>query len=81
MELQDKLSALVEEMPAFSSSVTRIMELTSDINCAPKDMVEVIDHDPVMTVKISSWLIPPFHAHEVGQTGRVLLVSNPSNLA
>jgi putative nucleotidyltransferase with HDIG domain len=52
MELQDKLSALVEEMPAFSSSVTRIMELTSDINCAPKDMVEVIDHDPVMTVKI-----------------------------
>lgn len=51
-ELQDRLSALVEEMPAFSSSVTRIMELTSDINCAPKDMVEVIDHDPVMTVKI-----------------------------
>lgn len=52
MEIQEKLSALVEEMPAFSSSVTRIMELTSDINCAPKDMVEVIDHDPVMTVKI-----------------------------
>jgi len=52
IELQDKLSSLVEEMPAFSSSVTRIMELTSDINCSPKDMVEVIDHDPVMTVKI-----------------------------
>lgn len=52
MELQEKLSTLVEDMPAFSSSVMRVMELTSDINCSPKELVEVIDHDPVMTVKI-----------------------------
>lgn len=52
MELQEKLSALVEDMPAFSGSVMRVMELTSDIGCAPKDLVQVIDHDPVMTMKI-----------------------------
>ena len=52
MELQDQLSALVEEMPAFSGSVMRVMELTSDINCSPKELVQVIDHDPVMTMKI-----------------------------
>lgn len=52
MELQEKLSSLVEDMPAFSSSVMRVMELTSNIACSPKELVEVIDHDPVMTVKI-----------------------------
>lgn len=52
MELQEQLSALVEEMPAFSGSVMRVMELTSDINCSPKELVQVIDHDPVMTMKI-----------------------------
>ena len=49
---QEKIEEMIEAMPAFSGSVTRIMELTADINCAPRDLVEVIDHDPVMTVKI-----------------------------
>lgn len=52
MELQEKLAALVDDMPAFSSSVMRVMDLTADINCSPKELVEVIDHDPVMTMKI-----------------------------
>lgn len=39
-------------MPAFPKSVTKILQLTSDINCSPKDIVQVIDHDPVMTMKI-----------------------------
>lgn len=51
-ELQEKILKMVEKMPAFSSSVTKVLELTSDINCAPKDLVSVIDHDPVMTIKI-----------------------------
>ena len=52
MELQEKLATLVDDMPAFSSSVMRVMDLTADINCSPKELVEVIDHDPVMTMKI-----------------------------
>ena len=51
-DLQQKLLKMVDKMPAFPDSVTRILQLTSDINCSPKDIVEVIDHDPVMTIKI-----------------------------
>lgn len=52
MVSQEKLDDMVESMPAFSSSVMRVLDLTADINCSPKDLVEVIDHDPVMTLKI-----------------------------
>ncbi|MCP3868363.1 MAG: HDOD domain-containing protein [Gammaproteobacteria bacterium] len=51
-DLQNKLEKVVNEMPAFPNSVTRIMQLTSDIDCSPKDIVDVIDHDPVMTMNI-----------------------------
>lgn len=51
-ELTQKLAAAVEAMPAFPKSVQRILELTRDVNSTPKDLVDVIDKDPVVTVKI-----------------------------
>jgi len=51
-ELSQKLSAAVEKMPAFPKSVQRILELTRDINCKPKELVGVIEKDPVMTIKL-----------------------------
>lgn len=48
----DKLLKMVERMPAFPGSVHRILQLTADLNCAPKDLVQVIEHDPVLTMKI-----------------------------
>ena len=51
-ELSHKLTAAVESMPAFPKSVQRILELTRDVNSTPKELVEVIDKDPVVTVKI-----------------------------
>jgi len=51
-ELSHKLVAAVDAMPAFPKSVQKILELTRDVNCAPKDLVQVIDHDPVVMVKI-----------------------------
>ena len=51
-DLSQKLAAAVERMPAFPKSVQKILELTRDINCTPKDLVQVIDKDPVVTVKI-----------------------------
>lgn len=39
-------------MPAFPKSVQKILDLTRDVNCTPKDLVQVIDKDPVVTVKI-----------------------------
>jgi putative nucleotidyltransferase with HDIG domain len=51
-ELSQKLTHAVDGMPAFPKSVQRILELTRDVNCAAKDLVQVIDKDPVVTVKI-----------------------------
>jgi putative nucleotidyltransferase with HDIG domain len=51
-ELSQKLAAAVESMPAFPKSVQAILDLTRDVNCTPKDLVQVIDKDPVVTVKI-----------------------------
>lgn len=51
-ELSLKLAAAVESMPAFPKSVQKILQLTRDVNCSPKDLVQVIDKDPVVTVKI-----------------------------
>jgi len=51
-ELSHKLAAAVDSMPAFPKSVQRILELTRDVNCSPKDLVRVIDTDPVVTLKV-----------------------------
>lgn len=51
-KLSDKLSEAVEKMPAFPRSVQRILEITRDINCQPKELVAVIEKDPVMTMKL-----------------------------
>ena len=59
-ELYQKLAEAVERMPAFPESVHRVMELTSDINCAPKDLVEVIERDVVMTAKLLKWVNSPY---------------------
>lgn len=51
-ELSHKLATAVDGMPAFPKSVQRILELTRDVNCSARDLVQVIDKDPVVTVKI-----------------------------
>jgi putative nucleotidyltransferase with HDIG domain len=51
-ELAQKLAAAVDGMPAFPHSVQKILELTRDLNCSPKDLVQVIEKDPLMTVKV-----------------------------
>lgn len=51
-ELSQKLASAVDGMPAFPKSVQKILELTRDVNCTPRELVQVIDTDPVITVKI-----------------------------
>jgi len=36
-------------MPAFPRSVQQVVELTGDINCEPRELVRVVEHDPVLT--------------------------------
>jgi putative nucleotidyltransferase with HDIG domain len=50
--LTDELIVFVEKMPAFPKSVHRIVQLTSDFNASAKEIVQVIESDPVMTIKI-----------------------------
>ncbi|GAB4402250.1 MAG: hypothetical protein OHK0048_19960 [Rhodoferax sp.] len=51
-ELSQRLASAVDGMPAFPKSVEKILELTRNVNTTPKDLVQVIDKDPVVTVKI-----------------------------
>lgn len=43
---------LVDRMPAFPQGVTRVLDLASRADCSPKDLVRVVEQDPVMTMKI-----------------------------
>jgi len=51
-ELAQKLDDAVDRMPAFPQSVQKILALTREVDCSPKDLVQVIDKDPVITVKV-----------------------------
>ncbi|MFK5892431.1 MAG: HDOD domain-containing protein, partial [Pseudomonadota bacterium] len=51
-DINEKLEKMVDKMPAFPSSVNQILQLTSDINSSPKELIQVIEHDPVLTLKI-----------------------------
>jgi len=51
-EINAKLELAVDRMPAFPKSVQKILDLSRNINCAPKDLITVIEKDPVMTIKI-----------------------------
>jgi HD-like signal output (HDOD) protein len=50
--IRKDLFEIVEKMPAFPQSVHRVLELTSDIDSDPKILVEVIQHDPILVMKI-----------------------------
>ncbi|MBC7625482.1 MAG: HDOD domain-containing protein [Aeromicrobium sp.] len=49
---QQRLAAAVEKMPAFPKAVQQVLALCRDINCSPRQLVVVIEHDPVLTVKL-----------------------------
>lgn len=52
VDLSKRLAAAVDSMPAFPQNVQRIVTLTSNLACSPKELVEIIGKDPVLTVKV-----------------------------
>lgn len=85
-ELTKKLTAAVDGMPAFPKSVQRVLELTRDVNSTPKELVEVIDKDPVLTVKIlkvvnSAYYSLPKQITSVGHSVVYLGFNTIKNLA
>ena len=86
VELSKRLSSAVERMPAFPKSVQRILELTRDINCRPKDLVAVIEKDPVITLKVlkiinSAYYGLPNKITSINQSVIYLGVNTLKNLA
>jgi putative nucleotidyltransferase with HDIG domain len=85
-ELEKKLGQAVERMPAFPKSVQKVLELTRNINCLPKDLVAVIEKDPVMTMKVlkvinSAYYNLPNKITSVNQSVVYLGLNTVKNLA
>jgi len=57
-----QISQMLEAMPPFPESVSQIIKMSSDINCAPKDLVKVIESDPLLTIKILKMVNSAFFA-------------------
>ncbi len=85
-DLERKLTSAVDRMPAFPKSVQVILEMTRNINCLPRDLVGVIEKDPVMTIKIlrvinSAYYGLPNKIVSVGQSVVYLGINTIKNLA
>ncbi len=57
---ENQLLDFVDTMPAFRGSVQRLLQLASDINANSRDIVQVIETDPLMTVKVLKVINSPF---------------------
>ena len=51
-ELIPKLERAISELPAFPKSVQRVIEMSSSIDCMPRDLVDILEKDPVLTGRI-----------------------------
>lgn len=56
----EKISAIVEKIPAFPESVHRVIELTSSLDTPPKAIVAVIEHDPILTMRLLKTVNSPY---------------------
>jgi putative nucleotidyltransferase with HDIG domain len=74
-EVSKRLEDAVERMPAFPKSVQKILELTRNINCSPKEIIAIIEKDPVVTMKILRVLNSAFYAmpNKVTSVNRAVL--------
>ena len=85
-DVERKLMSAVERMPAFPRAAQKILELTRQLNCPPKEIVGVIDKDPVLTVKIlrvinSAYYGLPSKITSVNQSVVFLGINTVKNLA
>ena len=86
IEIERELGIVVERMPAFPKSVQRILELTRRVDCSPKDLVGIIEKDPVITLKVlrvinSAQLSLPTKITSINQSVVYLGVNTIKNLA
>ncbi len=76
----------VERIPAFPESVQRVITLAADISCSPRDLIDVIKHDPIFTLKILRVVNSPFiglarEIRSIEQAGVYLGLNTIKNMA
>lgn len=85
-EVNKRLETAVERMPAFPKSVQKILELSRNISCTPREIMEVIEKDPVMTIKVlkvinSAYFSLPYKIHSVDRAVVYIGINTIKNLA
>jgi HD-like signal output (HDOD) protein len=51
-EFSNALLAAIDRIHAFPVTAQNILKLTGDVTCSPRDLVDVIDRDPIITIKL-----------------------------
>ncbi|MEG3640504.1 HDOD domain-containing protein [Magnetococcus sp. PR-3] len=59
-DLPNQLLRRMDGLAAFPKSVRQVLQLTSDANIDPKDLVNVIIHDPILTFRLLQTVNAPF---------------------
>ena len=85
-QLLSELADAVNRMPAFPKSVQKVLELAQDERSTPRDLVLVIDKDPVLTVRMlkivnSAYYRLPKRISSIGQAVVYLGFNATKNLA
>jgi len=65
--IPEQVIQAVDKIPAFPKSVQQVLSLTADVNCSPRDLVDVLKNDPIFTMKIIKVVNSPFMglAHQI----------------
>lgn len=84
--IAQELAAAIDRMPAFPKSVQRILELAREDTASAKELVTVIDQDPVLTLKMlkvvnSAYFRLPRQINSVGHAVVLLGFNATRNLA
>ena len=58
--IHEELLAMVEAMPAFPQGVIKVLDMCSKTDCSPKDLVSVVERDPVLAMRVLKLVNSPF---------------------
>ena len=74
--IRSKIETAIEGLPPLSPSVNRILELANDLRASPKDLLEVIRLDPVLTAKILKLINSAFYGlpNQITNVGKALIL-------
>ena len=85
-ELAEKLAKAIDTMPGFPRSVQRILMMTRNMDCSPKELIHVIEQDPLMMVKVlkvvnSAYYSMPTQVTSIGHAVVYLGLNTIKNIA